>query len=111
VQTKSGTNQVTGDVYIYHQDNQLNARTFFAAPDSPKAVRQRSQYGFTTGGPVVRNKLFAFGNVDRTKLDGENNLTRDLLLPAALAAADARQRHRRRIAPGFNPSSIGFRHR
>jgi hypothetical protein len=85
VQTKSGTNQVNGDLYLYQQDGRLNARTFFAAPGSPKAVRQRTQYGFTAGLPIVQNKLFAFGNVDRTKLDGENPLTRDLFLPAELA--------------------------
>jgi hypothetical protein len=85
VQTKAGTNQVNGDAYIYHQDNQLNALSFFAAPGSKKAERQRSQYGFTVGMPVVVNKLFFFGNVDRTDLDGENDLHRDLILQSEIA--------------------------
>jgi hypothetical protein len=84
VQTKSGTNNVNGDVYTYYQDNQLNARNYFAAPGSAKAKRKRNQYGFTLGAPIVRNKLFAFGNVDRTTLDGENNLTRDLILQSEI---------------------------
>src|SRR5215203_940360 len=78
VQTKSGTNKFHGDVYLYQQDSDFNAKSFFAA-STPKPVRQRSEYGFTLGGPIARNKLFAFGNVDRTKSDGENNYLRDLI--------------------------------
>jgi hypothetical protein len=85
VQTKSGTNSIHGDVYLYQQDNDWNARTFFAAPDSPKPVRTRSQYGFTAGFPIIENRLFGFANVDRTKSDGENNYVRDLLLPAEVS--------------------------
>ncbi len=44
VQTKSGTNRLRGDAYIYQQDSDWNARTFFAVPGSPKPVAQRSQY-------------------------------------------------------------------
>ncbi len=85
VQTKSGTNAVHGDGYLYHQDNQWNARSFFAVPGSPKAVRQRNQYGFTAGFPLIHNKLFAFTNVDRTQSDGENSYTRDVILPSDTA--------------------------
>jgi outer membrane receptor protein involved in Fe transport len=79
VQTKSGTNRYHGDVYLYQQNGAWNAKSFFAQA-APKPVRHRSEYGFTLGGPIARNKLFAFGNVDRTKLDGENGYTRDLIL-------------------------------
>jgi hypothetical protein len=84
VQTKSGTNTLHGDGYLYQQDSDWNARTFFAVPGSAKPVRQRSQYGFTAGFPVIRNRLFAFGNVDRTKSDGENAYTRDIFLASEL---------------------------
>src|SRR5262249_4306226 len=79
VQTKSGTNTVHGDVYLYQQNGAWNAKSFFAQA-APKPVRHRSEYGFTLGGPIARNRLFAFGNVDRTKSDGENTYTRDLIL-------------------------------
>ncbi|HEX9368890.1 MAG TPA: carboxypeptidase regulatory-like domain-containing protein, partial [Vicinamibacterales bacterium] len=79
VQTKSGTNTLHGDAYLYRQDSDWNAKSFFAA-STPKPVRQRSEYGFTIGLPIVKNRLFAFGNVDRTKSDGENNYLRDLIL-------------------------------
>ena len=82
VQTKSGTNQLRGDAYVYRQDSDWNARSFFAAPGSPKPNRQRTQSGFTAGFPVLKDRLFAFANVDVTKLDGENGYTRDLILPS-----------------------------
>jgi outer membrane receptor protein involved in Fe transport len=79
VQTKAGTNKVHGDVYLYQQDGAWNAKSFFAQA-APKPIRQRSEYGFTLGGPIVKDRLFAFGNIDRTKSDGQNNYTRDLIL-------------------------------
>ncbi len=85
VQTKSGTNTLHGDAYMYQQDSTWNARSFFAIPNSAKPNRQRYQYGMTGGFPVVRNKLLAFGNFDLTKNDGENSYSRDLFLPAELA--------------------------
>ncbi len=84
VQTKSGTNTLHGDAYLYRQDSGWNAKSFFAA-SSPKPIRQRSEYGFTVGLPIVRNRLFAFGNVDRTKSDGQNNYLRDLILASDAA--------------------------
>ena len=85
VQTKAGTNDYHGDVYLYQQNGAWNAKSFFAQA-APKPIRHRSEYGFTLGGPIVRNRLFAFGNVDRTKNDGENAYVRDFFTPAELAA-------------------------
>jgi outer membrane receptor protein involved in Fe transport len=84
VQTKAGTNTWHGDAYMYRQDSDWNARRFFAAPGSPKPVNQRSQFGFTVGFPLLKNRLFAFTNVDRTESNGENTYTRDLPLPSEL---------------------------
>ena len=84
VQTKSGTNTVHGDAYVYRQDSDWNAKSFFSA-STAKPIRQRSEYGFTIGLPVIRNRLFAFGNVDRTKSDGQNNYTRDLIVASDAA--------------------------
>lgn len=84
VQTKSGTNRLHGDGYWYKQDNTWNAKSFFS-PTTPKPIRTRDQYGFTAGFPIVVNRLFAFANVDRTALDGQNNYTRDLILASDAA--------------------------
>jgi outer membrane receptor protein involved in Fe transport len=85
VQTKSGTNTVHGDLYEYYQNNQLNAKAFFSS-QLPKADRTRHQFGGTVGFPLRRDKLFAFLSADRTTVEGESPYTRDLFLPAELAA-------------------------
>ncbi|HVJ27213.1 MAG TPA: carboxypeptidase regulatory-like domain-containing protein, partial [Vicinamibacterales bacterium] len=86
VQTKSGTNTWRGDAYVYRQDSNWNARTWFAAPGSAKPNNQRTQYGMTAGFPIVQNKLFVFANADTTARDGESGYTRDLFLPSELNA-------------------------
>ena len=67
VQTKSGTNKIHGDLYEFLQNDKLNANSYFnnsfgTKPDgTPVAARppyRRNQYGYTVGGPVVKNKLF-----------------------------------------------------
>ncbi len=79
VQTKSGTNQWRGDVFEFMQDgNDLTSLRKFA---TVKPNNQRHQYGATAGFPLRRNSLFAFVSADRTKFDGSQNYSRDLLLP------------------------------
>ncbi len=77
VQTKSGTNQIHGDVYAYHQDSLRNARSFFAAR---KPENLRDQYGATLGFPLRKDRLFGFVSFDQTRFRGTLNYTRDLLL-------------------------------
>jgi len=78
VQTKSGTNDFHGDVYWYHNDSALNAKSFFS--HGRKAVNRRNQFGFTSGFPVVHNKLFGFVSLDHVENTGGNNYVRDIFL-------------------------------
>lgn len=56
--TKAGTNEVHGDVFWFVRNSNFNATNFFShQPDSLK----RNQVGFTLGGPILKNRLFAFG--------------------------------------------------
>ena len=84
VQTKSGTNTLRGDAYLYRQDSDWNARGWFAIPGSAKPVRTRNQYGITAGFPVIANKLFGFVNADITRTEGENAYVRDVPLPSEI---------------------------
>ena len=56
VQTKSGTNQLRGDAYLYRQDSDWNARSWFAVPGSAKPNRQRNQYRVHEWLPHVREQ-------------------------------------------------------
>lgn len=61
---KSGTNQFHGALYEYLRNTKFDARGFFS-PTRPQ--QNQNQYGFTFGGPIMKNKLFFFGAYDGYK--------------------------------------------
>ena len=63
--TRSGTNEFHGTVYSFHRNDNLDAANFFENKFSqPKPEFKRNQYGFTAGGPVMKDKLFFFGSFE-----------------------------------------------
>lgn len=61
--TKSGTNQFHGALYEFAQNDALNARSFFA----PRVANlRRHQFGGAVGGPILKDKMFFYYNLDRT---------------------------------------------
>lgn len=64
VVTKSGTNQLHGDLFEYIRNGDLDARNFFAAKAD---TLRRNQYGATIGGPIIKDKLFFFGGWQGTR--------------------------------------------
>jgi hypothetical protein len=56
---RSGTNQVHGTVYEFFRNNKLDSRNYFAPKDSAQKYN-RNQFGFSLGGPIVRNRTFFF---------------------------------------------------
>lgn len=80
VQTKSGTNKIDGEAYLYHNDNDLNAKSFFA--HGPKAVNRRNQFGGVVGFPVWKNNLFGFLSVDEVRNSGDGNFRKDVFTVA-----------------------------
>ncbi|PYV28166.1 MAG: hypothetical protein DMG24_02720 [Acidobacteria bacterium] len=61
VVTKSGTNDYHGTLSWFHTDTHLNARTVFQ-PDRP--VFLRNEFAGSVGGPIRKDKDFAFGSID-----------------------------------------------
>src|SRR5207245_685678 len=59
VTLRSGSNDLHGSVYEFNRVSKLAARNVFAAG---KAHTVYNQYGFTLGGPIIRNKTFVFGD-------------------------------------------------
>jgi outer membrane receptor protein involved in Fe transport len=65
--TKSGTNEYNGNIFAYLQNQRLNAASTAQERELQEGKRDRlprfrnTRYGFTLGGPIVRNKLFFFG--------------------------------------------------
>jgi hypothetical protein len=68
--SKSGTNQLHGNVFYFHRNDNLDARNFFdvdsinPTPRSDPEEFRRHQFGFTLGGPIVLNKTFIFGGYE-----------------------------------------------
>ena len=63
VTLKSGTNDLKGSVFVFSNTDATNASDYFTHLKAPtKFVNS----GFTIGGPIVRNKLFFFGDYQHT---------------------------------------------
>ncbi len=64
--TRSGTNDPHGTLYWFFRNQDFNARDRYASFNPPEA---RHQAGASLGGPIVRDKLFYFGNFELTRRD------------------------------------------
>jgi Carboxypeptidase regulatory-like domain len=64
VVTKSGTNQWHGNAFEFLRNNDFNATDYFSHQADPL---KRNQFGGSIGGPIVKNKLFIFGNLQLTR--------------------------------------------
>lgn len=58
--TKSGTNEFHGSVFEFFRNDKLDARNFFNFKPEPQTAFRNNQFGFSLGGPIVRNKTFFF---------------------------------------------------
>jgi hypothetical protein len=68
VSLKSGTNQFHGTAFEFLRNEKLDAKNFFDLPDAPKPPFKRNQYGFSMGGPVLRNRTFFFGDYEASRI-------------------------------------------
>ncbi len=69
--TKSGTNDLHGSLFYFYESNALRGRTSSESrndDEKPKLIQQT--YGFTGGGPIIKNRWFAFGSYQRFKIPG-----------------------------------------
>jgi hypothetical protein len=65
VSIKSGTNEYHGSGHWFHTNSAVQARNyFFVGTSTPKNLL--NQFGGTFGGPIKKNKLFFFGDWERT---------------------------------------------
>ncbi|HVY95103.1 MAG TPA: TonB-dependent receptor [Bryobacteraceae bacterium] len=92
VVTKSGSNAFHGDVFEFLRNYELNARpkgltTVAGSISQPQRDSlKRSQFGGTTGGRIVKDKLFFFGGYQQT-VQRSNPGQRTAHVPTSLTAA------------------------
>ena len=66
--TKAGTNAFHATLFEYFRNEDLNANDWFANRSGvSRGILRQNQYGFTAGGPVIKNKLLLFGSFQGTK--------------------------------------------
>ncbi len=64
IQTKPGTNDFHGGVFEFLRNADLNAANYFSHQVDPL---KRNQFGGYVGGPLIKNRLFIFGNYQGTR--------------------------------------------
>jgi hypothetical protein len=83
--TKSGTNEIHGDLFEFVRNGKFNARNFFA---TRRDTIKRNQFGGTAGGPIVKNKLFFFAGYQGTTLRQDPSDLTSFVPTAAMYSGD-----------------------
>jgi len=107
VVTKTGANQIHGDLFEFVRNYKFNARnTFQPVRDSLK----RNQFGGTVGGAIVKNKLFYFLGYQGTILKSTPSATVAFVPTPAMLAGDFSTVASTacRATPLTLPASLGF---
>jgi len=66
--TKSGTNTFKASAYVYHRNENLRGDAVKGLQIQGAREKDRNTtYGFTIGGPIIKNKLFFFANAEMTQ--------------------------------------------
>lgn len=72
--TKSGTNELKGSAYAYHRNEFMRGNTNFKGEELGARTKDRiTTYGFSLGGPIIKNKLFFFVNFEQSQMPTEVN--------------------------------------
>jgi len=62
---KSGTNSLHGDAYEFLRNDKLDGKNAFDASRQPY---KQNQFGFTLGGPIIKNRTFFFGDYEGLRI-------------------------------------------
>ncbi len=89
--TRAGTNALHGSVYGNRESNWLNAAPFFFKKDSgvPESARNpgihRYTAGVTAGGPILKDKLFAYLAYEHLHVADEETGDTEIAVPTGLS--------------------------
>lgn len=77
VNTKGGTNRFHGLAYEYVRNQMFDANDYFSDLNKlQKPKNNQNQFGGSLGGPILRNRLFFFGEYDGTRIkEGVSRIT------------------------------------
>ncbi len=106
--TRSGTNMVHGDAFLFAQDGALNARDpFETEPGKPSFRRFRA--GFALGGPFIKDKTFYYAALEqehnRGQIGSDINPAAASTINAFLATGKFPGLATRQITTAFSPTA------
>lgn len=67
--TKSGTNTFKGTAYYYYSDENMHGNRVDGKQNSEPDPQSSKTYGFTLGGPIIKDKLFFFTSYERIETE------------------------------------------
>ncbi|HEX8773956.1 MAG TPA: TonB-dependent receptor [Pyrinomonadaceae bacterium] len=89
VATRAGSNEFHGSLYEFNRVSRLASNGFANnATNTPKGVFARNQFGYSIGGPVLKNKLFFFSSTEWIRVRSTGTVT-TVVPTAALINASA----------------------
>ena len=88
VVTRSGTNTYHGSAFEFIRNNYHRTAYQLLLPLQPKDTLHQNQYGGTFGGPILRDKLFAFAGYQRSESKQSQPATKATVPTAANLAGD-----------------------
>src|SRR5712671_2805752 len=104
--TRSGTNKVHGDAFLFAQDGAFNARDPFET-ESGKPAFRRFRAGFALGGPIVKDRTFYYAALEqehnRGQIGSDIDPTVASTINAFLATGAAPGLATRQITTAFSP--------
>lgn len=82
--TRSGSNQLHGSLWEFLRNDKLDAANFFENADGfKKSEYRQNQFGGTLGGPIRKDKTFAFGYYEGFR-NRQGEVISDVRVPSAL---------------------------
>lgn len=82
--TRSGTNELHGDVFDYFRNTVLDASDWYANHDGlPRAPEHQNDFGGVIGGPIIKQKTFFFFSYEGLRL--RQPQTQETVVPDAAA--------------------------
>ncbi|HZT28754.1 MAG TPA: TonB-dependent receptor [Bryobacteraceae bacterium] len=88
VVTKSGSNEFHGTAYEFNRVSRFSSNSFDNdARGQPKSVFDRNQFGYSVGGPIVKNKLFFFNSTEWVRVRSNATNFTWIPTPNLIAAA------------------------
>lgn len=65
--TKSGTNTFKGTAYFYYTSEDMHGNRVDGVQNAEPNPDEQKSWGFTLGGPIIKDKLFFFANYERSE--------------------------------------------